>query len=108
MPIAPEFVSRVPLATWHRYRLASERIQSSILLLTQHSCAKSSAELLLRLQPSEELCDEETVFSGTKAHVEVVRQRFTEAPSNVFHMRKPPHNANAASWECRTAWAGHR
>ena len=28
-----------------------ERTQSSILLLTQHSCAKSSAELLLRLQP---------------------------------------------------------
>jgi recombination protein RecA len=106
--LAPEFVSRVPLATWHRYRLASERTQSSILLLTQHSCAKSSAELLLRLQPSEALCDEETVFSGTKAHVEVVRQRFTEAPSNVVHMRKPPRNANATSWECRTAWAGHR
>jgi recombination protein RecA len=55
--LAPEFVSRVPLATWHRYRLAAERIQSSILLLTQHSCAKSSAELLLRLQPSAALCD---------------------------------------------------
>jgi recombination protein RecA len=106
--LAPEFVSRVPLATWHRYRLASERTQSSILLLTQHSCAKSSAELLLRLQPSGPLCDEETVFSGTKAHVEVVRQRFTEAPGNVVPMRRPPRNANAASWECRMAWAGHR
>jgi recombination protein RecA len=106
--LAPEFVSRVPLATWHRYRLAAERTQSSILLLTQHSCAKSSAALLLRLQPSEALCDEETVFSGTKAHVEVVRQRFTEVSGNVVHMRKPPRTVNATSWECRTAWAGHR
>jgi recombination protein RecA len=51
--LAPEAVSRVPLATWFRYRAAAERTQSSIVLLTQHSCAKSSAELLLRLQPGE-------------------------------------------------------
>ena len=51
--IAPEFVSRVDLGTWHRYRVAAERTQSSIVLLTQHVCAKSSAELLLRLHPAE-------------------------------------------------------
>jgi recombination protein RecA len=88
--------------------MAAERTQSSILLLTQHPSAKSSAELLLRLQPSEALREEETVFSGTKAHVEVVRQRFTEAPSIVVLMRNPPRNANAVSWERRTAWAGQR
>lgn len=106
--LAPEFVSRVPLATWHRYRLASERTQSSILLLTQHSCAKSSAELLLRLQPSEALCDEKTVFTGTQARIEVERQRFAERPSNVVPLRKPPRSATAATWQCRAVWAGQR
>jgi len=47
--IWPEYASRVPLATWFRYRAAAEQTQASILLLTQHPCAKSSAELLLRL-----------------------------------------------------------
>ena len=49
--IAPEYASRVPLATWFRYRAAAEKTQASILLLTQHACAKSSAGLVLRLQP---------------------------------------------------------
>ena len=106
--LAPEFVSRVPLATWHRYRLASERTQSSILLLTQYACAKSSAELLLRLQPAEAICDETTVFTGTRPQVEVARQRFTQTVSNVVPLRRPPQSVNSASWQCRTAWAGQR
>jgi hypothetical protein len=106
--LAPEFVSRVPLATWFRYRTAAERTQSSILLLTQFACAKSSAELVLRLQPAETLCDESTVFTGIKVRVEVARRRFTEAPGNVIPLRKPPQSVNAASWYSRTAWAGHR
>jgi hypothetical protein len=45
--LAPEYVSRVPLATWFRNRAAAERTQASILLLTQYPRAKSSGELLL-------------------------------------------------------------
>ncbi len=106
--LAPEFVSRVPLATWHRYRLASERTQSSILLLTQHSCAKSSAELLLRLRAACALCDETTVFTGIQPQVEVARQRFTQTQSNVVSIRKPPQRVNTACWQSRTSWAGRR
>jgi hypothetical protein len=106
--LAPEFVSRVPLATWHRYRLASERTQSSILLLTQYACAKSSAELLLRLQPASPICDEATVFTGIEPHVEVARQRFTPMANTVVSIRKPSRSENAASWQSRTAWAGQR
>jgi hypothetical protein len=105
--LAPEFVSRVPLATWFRYRAAAERTQSSILLLTQYACAKSSAELMLRLQPAEALCDESTVFTGVRPRVQLVRQRF--APQrNIIPMRKPPQRANEIRWECRTSWAGVR
>ena len=106
--LAPDVVCRVPLATWHRYRLASERTQSSILLLSQHACAKSSAELLLRLHPANPLCEETTVFTGIQSHVEVVRQRFTQAESNVVPLRKPPQRSNTAAWACRTEWAGRR
>jgi hypothetical protein len=105
--LAPEFVSRVPLATWFRYRAAAERTQSNILLLTQHACAKSSAELVLRLHRAEALCDEATVFTGIRPSLEVARQRFVRS-ANVLSLRKPPQSHSAASWESRTAWAGRR
>jgi hypothetical protein len=105
--LSPEFVSRIPLAHWHRYRAAAERTQSSILLLTQYACAKSSAELLLRLQPAEAICYESTVFTGIEPRVEVERRRFTE-PSNIVPLRKPPRKENAATWQSRTTWAGCR
>jgi recombination protein RecA len=61
--LAPESVSRVPSATWFRYRAAAERSQSSILLLTQYSCAKSAVELLLRLHPAEPMSEEKRLSS---------------------------------------------
>jgi hypothetical protein len=106
--LGPEFVSRVPMATWFRYRAAAERTQSSILLLTQYGCAKSSAELLLRLRPGHPICNETTVFPGIEHHVEVARRRFTEDSAKVIPLRKPPQSANAASWQSRTTWAGRR
>ncbi len=106
--IAPEFVSRVELGTWHRYRVAAERTQSSIVLLTQYVCAKSSAELLLRLHPAEPVRDEATVFSGTLSKAEVARHRFQEQASKVCSIRKPPQNANLACWHNRATSVGQR
>ena len=106
--IAPEHASRVPLATWFRYRAAAEQTQASILLLTQHSCAKSSAELLLRFQPGNARRDEATVFTGIEHEIEVVRRRFAQAPTNVIPLRKPPQRATTATWQSRTTWAGPR
>jgi hypothetical protein len=106
--LAPEFVSRVPLATWYRYRAAAERTQSSILLLTQHACAKSSAELVLQLQAAKPICDEPTVFSGIQPRVEIMRQRYPKTASNVVPMRKPPQREDVATWQSRTVWAGKR
>lgn len=105
--LEPEFVSRVPLATWFRYRAAAERAQSSILLITQHACAKSSAELLLRFQPGEALCEEATVFTGIHNRVEA-RRRFAPTEEKAIPLRKPPQRVDAASWQSRTAWAGRR
>jgi len=106
--IEPEFVSRVPLATWFRYRAAAERTRASLLLLTQHSCAKSSAELLLRFQPADARRDQLTVFTGLDYHVDVDRRRFTQVVSNVIPLRKPPQRETSASWHSRASWAGVR
>lgn len=106
--IASEYAARVPLATWFRYRAAAERNQASILLLTQHACAKSSAGLVLRFEAGSALRDETTVFTGARYSVAVERERFAPASTNVVPMRKPPQSARVAGWHSRAAWAGAR
>ena len=108
--LAAEHVSRIPLATWFRYRAAAERTQSSVLLLTQHACAKSSAGLVLRLEGGGVLTQEATVVAGFARRMEVARQRFVEAESaeKVVPIRKPPQRASVATWQSRTAWVGGR
>jgi recombination protein RecA len=106
--LSPEVASRVPLATWFRYRAAAESMQASLLLLAQYGCAKSSAELTLRLEPGDALQDEPTVFTGMAHSVEVARRRFTGAQDNVVPLRKPVQRANVASWQSRASWAGVR
>jgi recombination protein RecA len=106
--LAPEYVARVPLATWFRYRAAAERTQASVLLLTQHACAKSSGELLLRFQPGRACSDEATVFTGSAHRLEVERRRFQQTPANVVPLRKPPQSITAAEWRSHAAWAGPR
>jgi len=106
--LTPEVASRVPLATWFRYRAAAQSTQASFLLLAQYGCAKSSAELTLRLEPGNALLDQPTVFTGMAHTVEVARRRFTGAHDNVVPMRKPPQRANAASWQSHASWAGVR
>lgn len=106
--IAPEYVARIELSTWHRYRLAAERAQSSILLLSQYPCAKSSSELQLKLFPGEATSGDPTVFAGIWSELEVIRQRFTQEEANVVPLRKPPQSTRTACWENPTTWAVRR
>jgi recombination protein RecA len=106
--LAPEYVARVPLATWFRYRAAAERTQASVLLLTQHACAKSSGELLLRFEPGRACSDEATVFTGSAHRLGVERRRFQQTPANVVPLRKPPQSITAAEWRSHATWAGPR
>lgn len=106
--IAAEYVSRVPLATWFRYRAAAERTQASVLLLSQHPCAKSSGELMLRFESGKARREEATVFTGIEHRVEVERRRFTEMAANVMPLRKPPQRVSATSWHSQSSWAGAR
>ncbi len=106
--LAAEHVSRVPMATWFRYRAAAERTHASVLLLSQYPCTKSSGELLLRFQPGKARGDEATVFTGIEHRVEIERRRFAAARTNVVPIRKPPQSVNAAHWRSQSTWAGAR
>jgi recombination protein RecA len=106
--IAPEYISRVPLATWFRYRTAAERTQGCLLLLTQHPCAKSSSELQLRFHLGTPSSDESTVLAGMDYRVEVERHRFNQPASNLVAIRKPPQRENGTSWHSNSLWAGVR
>ena len=81
---------------------------ASVLLLTQHSCAKSSGELLLRFQPGRANDDEATVFTGSAYRLEVERRRFSQTPANGLPLRKPPQSVTAAEWRSQATWAGPR
>lgn len=106
--LAPEHVSRIPLATWFRYRAAAERTQASVVLLTQYPCSKSSAGLVLRFEGGKVLEQEATVLAGFERRIEVSRQRFEQTPEKVVPMRKPPQRARVATWHSQTAWVGGR
>lgn len=103
--IAPEQVSRIPLATWFRYRAAAERTQASVLLLTQYACSKSSAGLVLRLESGGVISEDTTVLSGFERRIEVSRQRFAQGDEKVVPMRKPPQRVGVATWSSMTRWA---
>lgn len=45
--IAPEHALRIPLATWFRFRAAADANRTVLLALTQTSCARSSAGLVV-------------------------------------------------------------
>ena len=103
--LSAEHALRVPLTTWFRFRAAAERLQSNVLLLTQHPCSKNSAGLVLRLEPGGVLSPESTIFAGLEHKGELARQRFPLPPANVLPLRKPPQSVR---WQDKTVWAGTR
>jgi recombination protein RecA len=121
--LSAEYALRVPLATWFRFRTAAERLQSNVLLLTQHACTRNSAGLVLRLAPGSVLAPDSTIFTGLEHRAELARQRFSQSPGNVYPLRstarstarrdgrdgrdrKQPQSVQTAMWQGRTQWAG--
>jgi len=95
-----ELAWKIPLATWFRYRAACDRSRTSLVLLTRHPCARSSAELVVRLDAGTMQHDGQ-VLSGLSFHAVIERQRFK---TNVISIRKQPQSETGA-WTGRTSWA---
>jgi hypothetical protein len=106
--LTPEHVSRIPLATWFRYRAGAERTRASVVLLTQYPCSKSSAGLVLHLEGGAAVTQGAAVLAGFERRIEVSRQRFAQAAEKVIPIRKPPQRAGVAEWCSQTTWAGRR
>ena len=112
-----EFAWRIPLATWFRFRAGAERSRAVLLVLTQHPCTRSSAELVLSLEATQPNL-ETRVLTGARFQVHVERQRFennspipdgndASLPGKLHLIpRKPPGRARSAVWGRKTAWAG--
>jgi recombination protein RecA len=105
--IPPEIAWRIPLATWFRFRAACERTRVSLLLLTQHPCARSSAELVVRLEPGS-MEAENRVMTGIRYHATTERSRSREDAPRVVSIRKPPQSERPGQWKSEAAWARMR
>lgn len=96
---APEYASRIPLATWFRFRQAAARTRCSLLVLGQATCAQSSAAAVLECAPLTARDKGSTVLDGFTYSVSRRRgdRAFTMAAAG---KRKPP----ASAWPAACAW----
>ncbi len=94
---APEQASRIPLATWFRYRQAAERTQCSLLVLGRRTYAQSAAAVVLECSAQHAGQAGGTVLRGFEFTVRRGRER--SAPVEIT-TRKPP----AATWQAYAAW----
>lgn len=100
----PEKTWRIPLSTWFRFRVACERTRTTLVLLTQHSCAKASAEMVAHLSVGD-IRTEASVLTGIHFAVEVDGGRIRKTSSNVVPIRKPPQSESGEQWQRQAAWA---
>jgi recombination protein RecA len=100
--VAPEYATRIPLATWFRFRAVADSSRTSLLLLTQKPCARSSAAALLSLAASS--IQGNTVVESIEYKLEIEKERFQSSLIDIAGRRKPP----ASTWTERMPWAGCR
>lgn len=100
--IAPEHASRIPLATWFRFRQAAERSRCSLIVLGQLAYAQSSAAVALECEPLQPETEGSTVLRGFTFKLQRGRQRF----STFGGARKPPVSTwtAGAAWTAGSAW----
>jgi hypothetical protein len=94
---APDDASRIPLATWFRFRQAADRTRCCLIVLGLAAYAQSSAAVVLECAPLQPRTAGGTVLNGFSFEIRRRRQRFTLA---AIGARKPP----ASSWSATSAW----
>lgn len=94
---APEHGSRIPLATWFRFRQAADRTRCSLVVVGQSAYAQSSAAVVLECSILRPITSGGTVLQGFTFKLQRGRQRFAPPSSS---MRKPP----ASTWSATCMW----
>ena len=108
--IRPEQVRRIPLASWHRYRLQAEKSQVLFLLLTQTICANGCASVVLRCKEAKEQWQYATenedgwpLLTGFQFSISAERRRaFRE---EAYSSGRKPVSSVEVSWKRSTLWA---
>ncbi len=97
--LAPEQTSRIPLATWFRFRQAADRTRCSLIVLGKTAYAQSSAGVVLECSQRHAQTAGGTVLCGFTYAAERGRERFASAVPGV---RKPPASTWYAEARCAT------
>jgi hypothetical protein len=99
--LLPQQTMRIPLASWYRFRLASEQARTALILLTQSPCANSCAALVLRCEPAstEPWSNGETPLFQTQRYTLIRERNRNEGSACVY--KKP---SAKAQWHAQTAW----
>jgi recombination protein RecA len=95
--VAPEHASRIPLATWFRFRQAADRTRCSLIVIGQAGYAQSSAAVALECEPLKPETAGSTVLRGFTFKLQHGRQRFSAIGRGA---RKPP----VSTWSAGSAW----
>ena len=98
---SPEHASRIPMATWFRFRQAADRSRCSLVVLGKSSYAQSCAATVLECLPLRAKAGGETVLNGFSYEVRRERQRFSSGWTGA---RKPP----ASSWLAVSSWTAEK
>jgi recombination protein RecA len=97
--VAPKHASRVPLATWFRFRQMAQETSTCLLVITQRACVHSSADMLLRTMPIKMQAARDRVVNAARFEVMVERQRFAPV-RDIGSVRKPV----ASTWSSAMPW----
>lgn len=100
--VQPEHTSRIPLATWYRFRLAAEQARSALIFLTHTPCARSCAALALHCdaagpKPFSEH-GEAPLFE--EQEFQLLRER-NRNEGSFFQQKKA---AGSVTWPAKAAW----
>jgi recombination protein RecA len=106
--VLPEVAWKIPMTTWFRFRAACDRTRVSLLLLTQHSCARSSAEAVVRMQLGN-IESQGNLMTGIHFQAATQRSRISGAEERVVPIRKPPQPERMGvkkdvQWTSEAAW----
>ena len=95
--IAPEHASRIPLATWFRFRQAADRTRCSLVVLGRSSYAQSSAEVAMECEALQPETAGSTVLRGFTFQLQRGHRRIATISNG---RRKPP----VSTWSAGTTW----
>jgi hypothetical protein len=95
--MAQEYASRIPMATWFRFRQTAEHTRCSLVVLGQAGYAQSSAAVALECEALKPERAGSSVLRGFTFKLQRDRQRFSAVRPA---MRKPP----VSTWSAKSAW----